>query len=76
MAQVWKALDECLPGHAKRETDHHWVVYPPDKQPPYRRLPQGGHGRGNRAEIERGHVKSMARQFEVLDCFKRLIPGL
>ena len=39
-------------------------------------MPQGAHGSGQRAEIQKGHIKKMGRQFNVLECLKAQIPGL
>jgi hypothetical protein len=50
-------------------------VYPPDGKPPFY-LPQGRHGAVDRAEIERGHIRKMARQFGVLDCMEKRINAL
>ena len=76
LKKVWKALDDCLPGYSAKQTDHHWVVFPPGDGAPYRALPKGSHsGRAN-AEVQRGHVKRMAKQFGALDCFQRVIKGL
>ena len=41
----------------------------------YRGFPKGGHGKQN-PEVEFGHVRRMARFFDILDCMKRFIPGL
>lgn len=76
LSQVWIALKECVPGYRPEAKDHHWVVYPPDGGLPYWRLPKGGHGSRKTVRIERGHVRRMARQFKVVDCFKKYIDGL
>jgi hypothetical protein len=39
-------------------------------------LPKGEHGTGDRAEIERGHVRKMTRQFGVLADMESRIDGL
>jgi hypothetical protein len=39
-------------------------------------MPKGEHGSGDRAEIERGHIRKRARQFGVLDCMEEQIAGL
>jgi len=36
----------------------------------------GGHGKRRDPSIERSHVRRMARQFGVLECFQREIEGL
>lgn len=78
LAAVWAALDVCLPGYKTTEGDHKWWVYPPGGGEPYRGLPKGEHGKRKpkKVQVERGHVKRMARQFEVLECVKGEIPGL
>jgi hypothetical protein len=50
-------------------------VYPPGGGAAFY-LPQGEHGAGERAEIERGHVRKMARQFGVLEEMKSALKGL
>lgn len=75
LRDIRKALDACLPGCRWEPGKHRWHVYPPNGDPPFY-LPQGRHGANERAEIERGHVKRMARQFGVLDPFKDHIQGL
>ncbi|MCB9905255.1 MAG: hypothetical protein H6831_12680 [Planctomycetes bacterium] len=68
-------MDECLPGCRWVEGQHRWHVYPPKGGAVFY-LPQGEHGAGDRAEIERGHVRKMARQFGVLEEMKRALKGL
>ena len=75
LADVWRALDVCLPGYRRVENLHHWWVYPPKGQP-YRSLPKGEHGARKKIRIERGHAKKMANQFGVLKCFRENISGL
>jgi hypothetical protein len=76
LEDVWRALETCAPGFRAEATMHHWVVYPPGGGAPYRRLPLGPHGRRDRVRIEAGHIRKMARQFEILDCMKSKIAGL
>lgn len=75
LSDVWSALNHCLPGWRAEERKHHWCVYPP-KGHPYPRLPKGEHGRRADAEIERGHVKHMARVFGILPCMQQRVEGL
>jgi len=75
LKQIREALETCLPGCRWEKGEHRWHVFPPNGNPPFY-LPRGRHGAGDRAEIERGHVKKMGRQFDVLDCFKKHIEGL
>jgi len=75
LADVWRALDACLPGYRRVEKKHHWWVYPPVGEP-YRSLPLGEHGSRRNVSIERGHVRKLGRQFAVLDCLEAHVPGL
>jgi len=74
LATVFAMLDECAPGHTRRSTRHHWRVNWGGKS--YHALPQGGHGE-RRPEVERGHVRKMARELELpAECVNRHVPGL
>lgn len=75
LANVWKALDVCLPGWRKVKKVHNWWVLPPNNAPRFN-MPLGGHGARVRVDVERGHVKRMARQFGIEDCVKRNVKGL
>lgn len=75
LADVWAALDACLPGHRRVEKLHHWWIYPPHRGAPYRSSPLGEHGKRRRVRIECGHIKAMAHQFETLDCVLDHIPA-
>ena len=57
-------LNECAPGHVFAEKLHHYWVSHGGRT--YRALPKGEHG--GKGEIERGHVKKMARFLEIYDC--------
>ena len=72
---VKAALQTCLPGCRWEKKKHLWWIYPPNGDPPGR-LPLGEHGRRDRAEIERGHVKSLARQFGVLEKMQESLSAL
>ncbi len=74
LAEVWRALNHCLPGYKATAKKHNWWVYPPAGAPFM--LPLGPHGKRSNVSIQRGHVKSMARQFGILDCVQVQIPGL
>jgi hypothetical protein len=67
-------LDACAPGARIEEKTHHYWVYWSNVAP--YRLPLGKHGRRDNPEIQRGHVKKMARYFEILDCAKEHLPQL
>ena len=75
LRDIREALDGCLPGCRWENGQHRWHVYPPNGKPAFY-LPKGQHGSGDRAEIERGHIKKMARQFDVLDEMKERLQGL
>ena len=76
VGDVWRALDRCLPGYKKFEKKHNWWIYPPTAGAPPFMLPLGQHGKRVTADIQRGHVKRMARQFGITDCMLDQIPGL
>ena len=75
LEDVWAALHTCLPGWRATQKQHRWWVYPPNGGAPFM-LPLGAHGRRKDVEVQRGHVKSMARQFGILDCMTRNVEGL
>ena len=60
---VWRMLDACAAGYARRDTDHHWIVAFNGRQ--FRSLPLGAHGKRTNPEIEAGHVRAMVRMFEL-----------
>lgn len=65
--QIWSMLDQCAPGYSKKKTDHHWRITVGARV--YPTLPLGPHGkRSDRTEIQKGHVKKMARHLGILDC--------
>ena len=67
-------LDDCAPGAVIVPKPHHnWVVW---NRRTYRGLPRGKHGTRKNPEIEVGHVKRMARFFEILPCAQSRIPAL
>lgn len=73
--EIKAALSTCLPGCRWDEGPHKWCIYPPGGGFPFY-MPKGEHGMGWRAEIERGHIRKMARQFGVLDKLKEQLPAL
>jgi hypothetical protein len=74
LREIEDMLEDCAPGAVIVPKPHHnWVVW---KSFTYRGLPRGKHGARRNPEIEVGHVKRMARFFEILDCAKRNIPAL
>jgi hypothetical protein len=61
-------LDHCCPGWTKTETDHFWRI--DFGAGSYPTLPKGAHGNRKNPEIQAGHVRTMARQFNSYDCAK------
>lgn len=72
---VWKALEECLPGYRKVQKLHNWWVWSPAGGPPFM-LPLGKHGRRTNVDIESGHVRSLARHFQIEECMREKLPGV
>jgi hypothetical protein len=74
LKEIRGMLDACAPGARIEEKPHHnWVYW--SNLAPYR-LPRGKHGKRDNPDIEIGHVKRMARYFEILDCAKKHLPQL
>jgi hypothetical protein len=72
--KIKEMLDECAPGAVIEGRLHrNWVSY---NGKTYRGLPLGSHGARKNPEIQVGHVKRLARFFEILDCAKRMLPAL
>jgi len=72
--EIVEMLDVCAPGADIQHKLHHtWITY---NGQTYRGLPLGKHGNRKNAEIEVGHVKRMARFFEILPCAKQEIQAL
>jgi hypothetical protein len=66
LEEIRRMLDECAPGFVWREKKHHyWVTFGGRT---YLSLPKGEHG--GKGEIERGHIKKMARFLGILECAK------
>lgn len=70
-------LEECAPGHVRKETTHYWrVTYQGETYPSLPRgrhgpsLPRGRHGKRANPSIEVGHIRQMTRQLGILDCAK------
>jgi hypothetical protein len=74
LREIEKMLDDCAPGAVVVPKPHHnWVTW---NGKTYRGLPRGKHGARRNPEIEVGHVRRMARFFEILECAEAQIPGL
>lgn len=69
LKEIQNMLDECAPGAFIEHKPHkNWVHW---NGRIYWGLPLGKHGARQNPEIEIGHVKKMARFFEILDCAKK-----
>ncbi len=66
-------LKKCAPGHViTPKTHHYWIEY---NGKFYKTFPKGEHGKGKRAEIERGHIKQMVKHLEIdEECAKIELP--
>jgi hypothetical protein len=72
--EIREMLDACAPGARIVPKKHrNWVLY---NGKTYRNLPLGEHGARKNPEIEIGHVRKLARHFEILPCAKSHIPNL
>ncbi len=62
--EIRRMLKECAPDHVWKEKPHHyWVTF---RGRTYPSLPKGEHG--GKGEIERGHIRKMARFLGILPC--------
>jgi hypothetical protein len=69
---VWRMLDNCLPGYERKESDHYWTVKYGGRS--FRTVPLGAHGRRQNPEIESGYIRSLVRFFSIdQDCVRRFI---
>lgn len=69
LKEIKKMIDDCAPGAVIEFKPHKtWVHW---NGRTYWGLPLGKHGARQNPEIEIGHVKKMARFFEILDCAKK-----
>ena len=74
LKEIEDMLADCAPGAVVVPKPHHnWVVW---KSKTYRGLPRGKHGARRNPEVEVGHVKKMARFFEILPCAQSRIQAL
>ena len=74
LREIEDMLNACAPGAVIVPKPHHnWVIW---NGLTYRGLPRGKHGARQNPEIEIGHVKKMARFFEILHCAKIKMPAL
>ncbi|MCB9916292.1 MAG: hypothetical protein H6828_14275 [Planctomycetes bacterium] len=75
LTDIERALEVCLPGCRWVLGVHRWHIYPPGGGAAFY-LPKGGHGAGRRAVVQRGHVRKLARQFDVLACMQAELDAL
>lgn len=73
LAKVWAMLDACLPGWKSRPTNHYHRIYSPNGKI-YPSLPLGEHGHRRDAEIKAGHIRNLARQFNIEACAQQHLP--
>lgn len=66
LQDIWAMLDDCAPGHQRKEREHNWLVT--YKGVPFPRLPRGPHGTRQNPGIQVGHVRQMVRLFGIQDC--------
>jgi len=72
LKKIEALLDDCAPGAVIEEKTHHlWVHY---QGTTYRGLPRGAHGARKNPEIQVGHVRRMARFFDIVNCAKKHLP--
>lgn len=70
LKDIFSMLDECAPGHHRRENQEYWLVTYNKKS--YRGLPRGPHGRRVNPDIETGHVRALVRHFDISrDCVSK-----
>ena len=74
LKEIRQMLDDCAPGAVIVGKLHrNWVLF---RGRTFRGLPLGKHGARKNPEIEVGHVRRLARFFEILDCAQRMLPAL
>ncbi len=74
LSQIWAMLDVCLPGHTRRERTHNWLVCSGNRS--YPNLPRNTHDKHANPDIQVGHVRSLARFFNIEACAKSQLPQL
>jgi len=72
LTDVWRMLDNCLPGYEPLEKPHHWAVKYRGRI--YPKLPLGPHGPRRNPETFAGHVRSLVKFFEIpSDCVSKYV---
>lgn len=73
LSDVFAMLEDCAPGHTRRERQHHhWVTF---QGATYQGLPIGERG-ANRPTVYAGKVRAMVRLFGIGECANRHLPGI
>jgi hypothetical protein len=65
-------LSDCMPGHTMVKKKHRYLIHWKGKD--FGRLPLGEHGKRTRVEIEVGHIRALARAFDITDCAAKHFP--
>ena len=68
LSDIRQMLESCAPGHTIKKQTHNYLVCFNGRS--YPSLPLGPHGKAD-PQIEKGHVKRMARFFGILDCARQ-----
>lgn len=71
LSAIFEMLSECAPGYTVKEGQHRLRITWKDKVHPS--LPKGEHGKGDRAEIEKGEVRKLIRILGIEDCATRVL---
>ncbi len=71
--KVKKMLANCAPGYSIRPTRHRSQILFNGKR---HLFPKGPHKSGNNYPVAIGHVRALAKDFDILDCAKENLPQL
>ena len=66
-------LDTCAPGYRAVPRTHHYCIYYNDET--YPTFPKGKQSQVN-PEIQKRHVRKMARWLDILDCAEEQLPAI
>jgi hypothetical protein len=71
---IKKMLDGCAPGWRYVDKKHkRWVYFGAGE--PFK-LPLGPHGKRQHHDLQVGHVRALARHFDIIDCAKQHLEQL
>jgi hypothetical protein len=59
-------LDVCLPGYARKQREHNWLVTHGTRA--YPRLPRNAHSKRADPDVQIGHVRHLVRFFQIQEC--------